>query len=136
MTAPAAPWALIDIDPESALAELKNRFPGVTAWFGEFSGSWWGLVIDRTGQGHDALVEGDTVAELGQRLDALKAHVRPRVPRYARTPQTGGAVRLQTPEGHAAAAPAPPARRPGRHQARRSLLRRLLRPFLAPRRPT
>src|SRR4051794_9985803 len=40
----AAPWAVVDIDPELILAEVRRRFPGVMAYFGEFTGSWWALI--------------------------------------------------------------------------------------------
>jgi hypothetical protein len=41
------PWAVADVDHEHVLAEVGRRFPGVTAYFGEFTGSWWALVGNR-----------------------------------------------------------------------------------------
>lgn len=37
----SAPWAATRIDPEVALSEVRRLFPGVTAWAGDYTGSYW-----------------------------------------------------------------------------------------------
>src|SRR5262245_30037971 len=43
----SAPWAAAGVDRERVLAEVGRRFPGVMAWFGDFTGSLWAMVGDR-----------------------------------------------------------------------------------------
>ncbi|MEW2356264.1 hypothetical protein [Spirillospora sp. NPDC029432] len=113
MTA-AAPWTVLELNPERVLAELTRRFPGVCAWRGEYTGSWWAVVRDRYGR--DRLIEAASPAELGRRLEELGRWRG--VPRYARTP----APPRPRP------APSRPPRGPARQTPpkRRSLLRRML----------
>ncbi|GAA2129739.1 hypothetical protein [Actinomadura napierensis] len=39
-----SPWAATQIDPDVVLAEVRRLYPGVTAWAGEFTGSYWVLL--------------------------------------------------------------------------------------------
>ncbi|QFG22801.1 hypothetical protein [Actinomadura sp. WMMB 499] len=39
--------AWLDRDPDLVQADLAWRFPGVPAWFGEWTGAWWAVVGDR-----------------------------------------------------------------------------------------
>ncbi|MFI0357308.1 hypothetical protein [Actinomadura sp. 9N407] len=131
MTA-VAPWVAVELEPERVAAELARRFPGVCAWRGEYTGSWWALSRDRYGR--DGLIEADSPAELGRLLERI--HWMRVVPREARTaPRTGPAAQAipllpRAPRVPAATRPAPrrqneqPRRRLPRR--RRSLLRWLL----------
>ncbi|MER6891988.1 hypothetical protein [Streptomyces halstedii] len=92
MTA-AAPWAHVEIDPERVVAELSRRFPGVRAWWGEFTGQWWALCRDRSGR--DWLIEAPNPVELGRRLEAILGRMVPRFTRAAL--QTGAAARPTPP---------------------------------------
>jgi hypothetical protein len=40
----AAPWQRTRIDPEIVLAEVRRLLPGITAWAGEYTGSYWALL--------------------------------------------------------------------------------------------
>ncbi|MFD0685917.1 hypothetical protein [Actinomadura fibrosa] len=102
------PWAAADIDPDHAVAELRRRFPGVCAWLGEFTGSWWAVFRDRSGR--HRLLEAPTPQALGRLLDEAGLRRRAPVP-HART---GAATRRGT---GSRAAPRPVERR-GRHAAR------------------
>ncbi|MBO2464693.1 hypothetical protein [Actinomadura violacea] len=57
-----APWAVVELDPERVAAELARRFPGVSAWRGEYTGRWWAVARDWVGR--DRLVEAGTPAAL------------------------------------------------------------------------
>ncbi|RAY11497.1 hypothetical protein DPM19_29780 [Actinomadura craniellae] len=75
MTAVAvAPWTAAEVDPESALADLRHRFPGVCAWFGEFTGRWWAVT-------RRELVEAADPVELARRLEAVLPARNPVPPR-------------------------------------------------------
>ncbi|MFF5262124.1 hypothetical protein ACFY4C_24580 [Actinomadura viridis] len=97
MTA-VAPWAMAEIEPDEILAELRRRFPRVTAWRGEFTGRWWALTPDRSGR--DRLVEAGDPAELGRLLEDVRQAPPPR-PRYERA--------AQRPDTKAQRTPLPPA---------------------------
>ncbi|MDL4816875.1 hypothetical protein [Actinomadura opuntiae] len=73
-----APWAAVELDPERVAAELARRFPGVSAWWGEFTGRWWAFARDRAGR--DRLVEAATPVALAQLLHEIGAGRRPQVP--------------------------------------------------------
>ncbi|MBE1532457.1 hypothetical protein [Actinomadura algeriensis] len=45
MTAPA--FAVAYVDPEEIVAALQREIPGLTAWWGEFTGSFWALLDGR-----------------------------------------------------------------------------------------
>lgn len=62
------PWAVTDPDPERAAAELARRFPGCCVWLGEYTGRWWALARDRTG---DRLVEAADPVALGRLLEEV-----------------------------------------------------------------
>ncbi len=66
-TAPA--WTHLDADPERTHAELTRSFPHACIWLGEYTGSWWALVRDRSGR--SALLEGRTPAALYAELRAF-----------------------------------------------------------------
>ncbi len=80
----ATSW--VYLDPDQIRRDLEAAFPGVRAWFGEYTGHWWALVNDR-------LVEADTLGSSSAR--------------FAR-PRTGGAApsdrSLPAPENVAALA--------------------------------
>jgi hypothetical protein len=108
-------WAAIELDPERVVAELARRFPGVPAWWGEYTGSWWAMLRERNGR--DRLVEAKSPGELCHRLEeALRTRS---VPRYARP---APAVRRPPPSRPPRAGSS--TRRPP--PRRRSFLRRLL----------
>ncbi|MFI0357929.1 hypothetical protein [Actinomadura sp. 9N407] len=114
-----APWAGADLDPERVVAELRRRYPGACALWGEFTGMWWALARDRSGRYR--LVEAATPAELGRHLEAI-------LPRFGRAAlMTGAAVRSTPPPprtSRSAASSTPPRRR--REARRRAVGRRLL----------
>ncbi|GAA0266983.1 hypothetical protein GCM10009527_074060 [Actinomadura nitritigenes] len=70
-----APWAAVELDPERVAAELARRFPGASAWWGEFTGRWWAFARDQWG--HDRLVEAADPAALAQLLHEIGAGRRP-----------------------------------------------------------
>ena len=41
------PWDMVEVDPGFVLAEAQRMLPGVVAWAGEFTGSFWLLRGDR-----------------------------------------------------------------------------------------
>ncbi|GAA1842430.1 hypothetical protein [Actinomadura bangladeshensis] len=41
------PWGMVEVDPGVVLAEAQRMLPGVVAWAGEFTGSFWLLRGDR-----------------------------------------------------------------------------------------
>ncbi|OLT36299.1 hypothetical protein BJF79_06735 [Actinomadura sp. CNU-125] len=45
MTAPA--FAAAYVDPEEIVAALQREIPGLTAWWGEYTGSFWALLDGR-----------------------------------------------------------------------------------------
>ncbi|NVI86943.1 hypothetical protein [Actinomadura sp. BRA 177] len=66
----ATSW--VYLDPDQIRRDLEAAFPGVRAWFGEYTGHWWALVNDR-------LVEADTPRQLaGKVREALGREARPR----------------------------------------------------------
>ncbi|GAA2166474.1 hypothetical protein GCM10009727_86080 [Actinomadura napierensis] len=69
MTTAQGPWAISDLDPERALADLGRRFPGVVMWFGEYTGRYWALA--RGLDGRQRLLEAVTPGELSRRLECL-----------------------------------------------------------------
>lgn len=75
-----------DLDPRRVAAELQRRFPGVCAWRGDFTGSWWALARGRDGRYH--LVEAPTPAALARRLAELAAL--PPIGRTAVSPVSAG----------------------------------------------
>lgn len=95
------PWAVTDLDPERAAAELARRFPGCCVWLGEYTGRWWALARDRTG---DRLVEAADPVALGRLLEEVTlgrpegAAGRDRYGRYSR-------ASLQTPGRAGTSAP-------------------------------
>lgn len=113
----AAPWELLDIDPEEILAELRLRFPGICLWYGEFTGRFFAAVLGTSRQ--DQLVEATTPSQL---IDLLTTALRPRPAVPHRTPPTPAPVLVSDP-CQAQTAPGPSR---GRHQAQpqRSLWRR------------
>ncbi|MGI5324780.1 hypothetical protein [Actinomadura nitritigenes] len=70
-----APWAVVEFDPERVAVELTRRFPGVSAWWGEFTGRWWAFARDQWGR--DRLVEAATPVALAQMLHQIGAGRRP-----------------------------------------------------------
>ncbi|WP_067826970.1 hypothetical protein [Actinomadura kijaniata] len=60
MNRPAV-FAVADIGTEQVVADIKRHFPGVLAWFGEFTGKWWAVVDDR-------MIEADTPGQLHQQI--------------------------------------------------------------------
>lgn len=126
---PLAPLAAAEVSPEHIAAELCRRFPGVRAWLGGATGTWWAIARDRTG--HHRLLEAATPAELGRRLEDLGGR---RLPQYARTRETSAATG-PTPARPRAPRRAVPSHRPpgaveGR-SGRRGLVRRLLGSLIA-----
>ncbi|MFI0454280.1 hypothetical protein [Actinomadura sp. 6N118] len=131
------PWASVDIDPERLVAELRRRFPGVCAWFGEFTGEWWAIA-----PGRQRLIKAGTPAALGRCLEELGAPRRAAVqaplegfaPEWVPAPpETGVAVAAQRCPQQSPATGAPsnsPSRASGAsrrsHRAPRGLGRRLL----------
>jgi hypothetical protein len=91
-----APWAAVDIDPDRVIAELRRRFPGARAWWGEFTGAWWAISRDRTGR--HRLVEAPDPAELGRRLESLGGRMASRSPRPAIRTGAGAWVAPPPPE--------------------------------------
>ncbi|GAA1786252.1 hypothetical protein [Actinomadura chokoriensis] len=81
-----APWIAAEVDPDRVVAELAKRFPGISAWLGEFTGHWWAVALDRMGSSQ--LVEAATPAALAKRLDEIGARQfsPPSAPTYARRP--------------------------------------------------
>ncbi|RFS86019.1 hypothetical protein D0T12_05140 [Actinomadura spongiicola] len=65
-----------------AVAELERRFPGVSAWWGEFTGRWWAVTRDWTGRYR--LVEASTPGELAVLIAELRRPIPHHVPRYSR----------------------------------------------------
>ncbi|GAA2639237.1 hypothetical protein GCM10010411_94240 [Actinomadura fulvescens] len=133
--AEAPPWAATDIDPDVFVGELRRRFPGVCAWFGEFTGRWWAITRDR-----DRLVEAGSPAALGRRLAELTAPRRTTstpigqaVPEWTPAPVTPATTKRPTRPSRAAAPVTRPSRRSAHaHRAQRSRggWRRLLGAFL------
>ncbi|MFG1997910.1 hypothetical protein ACGFNU_02030 [Spirillospora sp. NPDC048911] len=116
-----SPWAGTDVDPEVFAQELRRRFPGVWAWFGEFTGRWWAVTRDRT-----RLIEARSPAALGRRLAELSAPSLPTpaaieqgVPEWIPAAvQTGtGAWSMPSPQS-CVSVPSNPPRRSGRHAHR------------------
>ncbi|MDL4773769.1 hypothetical protein [Actinomadura xylanilytica] len=98
----AAPWAVLELDPDQVMAELHRRFPRVrAAWLGEFTGRWWAVTRDQAGR--DLLVEAANPVALARSLDELGAGRS--VPHRARAVQTGAAVRRTPPRRRTAAPP-------------------------------
>src|SRR5688500_10577386 len=75
-TAPLGVW--LEVDPEQIRRRLEQMFPGVTAWFGEYTGQWWAMVGWR-------LLEAATPDQLAEKIRAARAP-RPAPRRYERTP--------------------------------------------------
>ncbi|WP_395106581.1 hypothetical protein [Actinomadura sp. SCN-SB] len=75
------------MSPEKAraAAEVEHRIPGTRAWFGEHTGAWWAMTIDRYGT--DRLIEAADPVDLLRRLEAIGAHP------ATRPIQTGTAAR-------------------------------------------
>lgn len=48
------PWDMVEVDPGVVLAEAQRMLPGVVAWAGEFTGSFWLLRGDRLEEFRDA----------------------------------------------------------------------------------
>ncbi|RKS68347.1 hypothetical protein BZB76_6610 [Actinomadura pelletieri DSM 43383] len=67
---------------DEPVAELERRFPGVSAWWGEFTGRWWAVTRDGTGQYR--LVEASTPEELAVLIAELRRPIPHPVPRYSR----------------------------------------------------
>lgn len=42
-----SPWDMVEVDPGFVLAEAQRMLPGVVAWAGEFTGSFWLFRGDR-----------------------------------------------------------------------------------------
>lgn len=71
---PPAPWGSSGVDPDQAVADLGNRFPRATVWFGDFTGSYWALI--RAEDSTTRLLEGTTAEELSHLLESTE----PRAP--------------------------------------------------------
>jgi hypothetical protein len=71
----AAPWELIDLDTDEALADLRFKFPGISIWRGEFTGNFFAAVLRSSRQ--DQLVEAATPDAF---IRLLAAALRPRLP--------------------------------------------------------
>ncbi|RAY15361.1 hypothetical protein DPM19_11710 [Actinomadura craniellae] len=95
------PWGVPEFDPEQVAARIQDRFPGVCAWFGEYTGQWWALT--RWG-----LIEAPGPAELVRRLEgeAWRRRSLPVPPRGVRTGPDG----RMTGEPYRAGPPASPRR--------------------------
>lgn len=57
------PLVVAETDPERALAGIKRQFPGVVAYFGEFTRSWWAMVDEK-------LLEAKDPGELAELIRA------------------------------------------------------------------
>lgn len=104
----AAPWYWDD--PEAVLAEVRRVLPGVVAWAGEYTGSFW-------------LLHGDRLEEFADGR-ALLARVRglavpwpPQVPPRARRTDVRPGAATRPPNRRAAAPPRRVPARVGRAQA-------------------
>ncbi|MFI0353431.1 hypothetical protein [Actinomadura sp. 9N407] len=64
-----APRTAASVDIDRVVAELRRRFPGVRTWWGQATKQWWALTRDRFGA--DRLIDADSPAELGRRLERL-----------------------------------------------------------------
>ncbi|QFG22078.1 hypothetical protein [Actinomadura sp. WMMB 499] len=60
----------LDADIDQALADLRQAFPGICIWYGEFCGSLWALLPDR-------LAEAKNAAGLARQLRAALGPPRP-----------------------------------------------------------
>ena len=112
----AAPWELLDIDPDEILAALQARFPGVCLWRGEFTGRFFAAVLHPSR--YDRLVEAATPGEFTRLLvAALRSQP---AARHSMSPIPQRPVPAPAPSRRQAV---PPAR--GRHEipTRRSLRR-------------
>jgi hypothetical protein len=58
----APPWAAGDLDPDACHAALQRRFPGVTVWFGEWTGHWFAMV-------NEGLLEAVYPGQLAELID-------------------------------------------------------------------
>lgn len=114
-----APWAAVELDPDRVVAELTHRFPGVSAWLGEFTGRWWAVARDQVGR--DRLLEAPTPAALARLLDEIGARqqTRPYTPRYARTRQSGAPVQVAPSPSRTVRAAAPRRDETTRHEMAR-----------------
>ncbi|GAA3979962.1 hypothetical protein GCM10023085_72790 [Actinomadura viridis] len=70
-----ASWAAAGIEPERVVAELRRRFPRVSAWRGESTGSWWAYTLDHAGRPH--LLEADDPVQLGRLLADVRQAPQP-----------------------------------------------------------
>jgi hypothetical protein len=74
-TTPAVPPVVpYEIPPEAratAVAELRTRFPDVTAWYGNQTHSWWALLPELGRRG--CLVEANTPAELAEAIALVRS---------------------------------------------------------------
>lgn len=77
----------IDVDPDRIRQELESLFPGVRAWFGEFTGSWWALLGGRLVEAADPLTLADRI-----RRALAPRPIAPAPPHLARRPSTTGAA--------------------------------------------
>lgn len=85
----ASAWAVVEVDPELVVAEVGRRFPGVTAYFGEFTGSWWAMVGNR-------LLEAGTAREFFQVIATASASSRTRPRHWSRSTATGACAAADT----------------------------------------
>jgi hypothetical protein len=58
----APPWAAGDLDPDACQVALRRRFPGVTVWFGEWTGHWFAMV-------NEGLLEALSPWQLAELID-------------------------------------------------------------------
>ncbi|MFF5263958.1 hypothetical protein ACFY4C_33950 [Actinomadura viridis] len=84
----------VALNIDQVIFELRRRFPRVTAWYGEHTGSWWALTLDYLGRFQ--LVEAADPAELGRRLEDIR-QAPPGRPRQPWPSPTAGAVMQSVP---------------------------------------
>lgn len=112
--APLGEW--IGVDPDQIRQELESLFPGVTAWFGEYTGHWWALLGGRLVEARDPLTLAERIRSAPAFRSTTPRRATPR-PAPAAWPRLAtGAIAPPAPHRHHAApravAPAPASSRP------------------------
>ncbi|MEU5882846.1 hypothetical protein [Spirillospora sp. NPDC047279] len=121
----ATPWDAAEQDPDLALRALRRLFPRVQFWFGEYTGRYWAMAVDRRGQ--HLLAEATSPEHLRRLVEFLGYR-----PPLSRPLQAAASTRppAGSPSSQALASP-PVATIKARHaRPRRHLRRRLLGFFL------
>ncbi|GAA1574527.1 hypothetical protein GCM10009678_66540 [Actinomadura kijaniata] len=125
---PPTPWAQTERDPDQVLDELRERFPAVVMWWGEWTGSYWAFLPDDVRENDRFLTAATADAftqQLAQASSPSPSHEPAPTPlAYMPEPSLPPIKPREDPP----AAEAAPAQRPG-------LLRRLL-TAMTRRRPT